>query len=230
MIHTFNETGKKMIKLENLEKVYGQSNYNKVVALKNINLTIESGDFLAIMGESGSGKTTLLNILGAMDDCSTGSYIFNEAHVEKMNRNQKALFRRDNIGFVFQNFALLNNYSVYENVNMPMLLKKIPKKERKERVIQAIKKVGIDDLIKKYPTQLSGGQQQRCAIARAIVMGNNLILADEPTGALDSQTSEDIMKVFQMLNNEGKTIVMVTHDRNIARHANTIIQIKDGRI
>lgn len=219
-----------MIKLENLEKVYGQSNYNKVVALKNINLTIESGDFLAIMGESGSGKTTLLNILGAMDDCSTGSYIFNEAHVEKMNRNQKALFRRDNIGFVFQNFALLNNYSVYENVNMPMLLKKIPKKERKERVIQAIKKVGIDDLIKKYPTQLSGGQQQRCAIARAIVMGNNLILADEPTGALDSQTSEDIMKVFQMLNNEGKTIVMVTHDRNIARYANTIIQIKDGRI
>ena len=219
-----------MIQLQNLEKVYGQSDNNRVVALDDINLVIESGDFIAVMGESGSGKTTLLNILGAMDDCSAGSYIFNEVHIEKMNRDQKAEFRRDNIGFVFQNFALLNNYSVYENVNMPMLLKKMSKKERKESVIQAIEKVGIADLIKKYPTQLSGGQQQRCAIARAIVMGNNLILADEPTGALDSKTSEDIMKVFQMLNQEGKTIIMVTHDRNIAEYAHTIIQIKDGKI
>lgn len=219
-----------MIQLQNLEKIYGQTEDNRVVALDNINLDIRSGDFVAVMGESGSGKTTLLNILGAMDDCSSGSYVFNEKHVEKMNRNEKADFRRDNIGFVFQNFALLNNYSVYENVNMPMLLKKLSKKERKERVIQAIEKVGIADLRKKSPTQLSGGQQQRCAIARAIVMGNNLILADEPTGALDSKTSEDIMKVFQMLNEEGKTIIMVTHDSNIAGYAHSIIRIKDGRI
>ncbi|MBO4997681.1 MAG: ABC transporter ATP-binding protein [Lachnospira sp.] len=219
-----------MIELQNLEKVYGQTEDNKVIALDNINLAIKSGDFVAVMGESGSGKTTLLNILGAMDDCTSGSYLFNEMHVEKMNRNEKADFRREHIGFVFQNFALLNNYSVYENVNMPMLLKKLPKKERKDRVIQAIEKVGIADLRKKSPTQLSGGQQQRCAIARAIVMGNNLILADEPTGALDSKTSEDIMKVFQMLNGEGKTIVMVTHDSNIASYAHSIIRIKDGRI
>lgn len=218
-----------MIKLEEITKVYG-SDECKTVALDGVSLTIEDGQMLAIMGASGSGKSTLLNIIGAMDTMTSGTYICNGVDVGKLNKRKIHDFRKKNISFVFQNFALMTNYTVYENVELPLLPKKTPAKERKRIVNEMLETMGIADLAKKYPTQISGGQQQRCAIARALASGNDIILADEPTGALDKKTGDDIMEAFIKLNDLGKTVIIITHDEKVAKKCKRIIRISDGKI
>lgn len=218
-----------MITLSNVSKEY--KNGDEIFyALNSLNLVVENQEFLAIMGISGSGKTTLLNILGGMDRMTNGEYKYNNIDVGKMNRKELVNFRRNHVGFVFQNFALLNEYTVYENVELPLLSLGLKRKERDEKIKTALTLIGIEDLSEKFPSNLSGGQQQRCAIARAIVAGNDIILADEPTGALDSKTSEHIMNVFAKLHEAGKTVIVVTHDDRMAEFAERIVYISDGKI
>lgn len=214
-----------MIKLENIMKDY-ISKEQVTHALRGINLTIEQGEFLGIVGTSGSGKTTLLNILGGMDTATSGRYLFEGCEIDV--RNQKALheFRKKSVGFVFQNFALMEKYTVYENVEMPLLARDV--KARKGLVMEQLEKMKIADLKDKFPLQLSGGQQQRCAIARALVSEAKLLLADEPTGALDQNTSEEIMKCFEDINKSGTTIVLITHDMEIAKRCSRVIRVEDG--
>ena len=218
-----------MIKLENVTKIYGDKD-NQTVALDNVSLTIKEGEMVAIMGPSGSGKSTMLNIIGAMDLLTEGDYYFNDINVGKMKMRDLHVFRKNNVSFVFQNFALMNNYTVYENVELPLLPKKVSAKERKKIVNEQLELMGIAELKDKYPTKISGGQQQRCAIARALASGNSLILADEPTGALDKKTGEDIMEAFRSLNKAGKTIIVITHDEKVAAYADRTIYIEDGKI
>lgn len=218
-----------MIRLEHVSKNYGK---DKAItqALKDVSVDINDGEMVAIMGTSGSGKSTMLNIIGMMDNVTSGKYILNGEDVCALKPGKKDELRNNNISFIFQNFALLEDYSVYENVELPLVNGRVPRKERKKVVLDALKKMGIEKLEKKYPSKISGGQQQRCAIARALVSGNNIILADEPTGALDSTTSKEIMQEFKKLNDEGKTIIIVTHDINVANECERIINISDGRI
>jgi len=218
-----------MIKLENVIKTYG----NKAVstnALNGINLEIKKGEFTAIIGTSGCGKTTLLNIIGCMDTLTSGSYYYNDTCVSSLKESQLHTFRKQNISFIFQHFELMNNYTVGENVEMPLLARGIKKSIRKEKVKTYLKSVGVLEHINKLPTQISGGQQQRCAIARALACETELIIADEPTGALDSKTATEIMKLFHDLNENGKTIILVTHDQQIANQCERIIEISDGLI
>ena len=212
-----------MIRLENITK-----EYNSCIALRGVDLTIEDGSFNAIVGTSGSGKSTLLNIIGGMDSVTAGNYYFNDELVSEYSFSKLHKFRKENISFVFQNFALMNKYTMYENVEMPLVARRI--KNRKKLVMEALDKMGIADMAKKYPTQLSGGQQQRCAIARALVADTPLLLADEPTGALDKNTSEEIMRCFKEVHSMGKTIILITHDMNIAEQCEKIIKIEDGKI
>ena len=183
------------------------------------------------IGDSGSGKSTLLNVIGCMDIMDSGKFLLNgkEINNSKIN-NDLHKIRKDNISFVFQNFALLNHYSVFENVEVPLLAKKINKKERKRIIQEKLKLMGIYNLKNKLPSKISGGQQQRCAIARALASDNSIILADEPTGALDSRTSEEIMNVLKSLNDMGKTVVIVTHNMEIANQTNRILEMEDGKI
>ncbi len=218
-----------MITLKKINKTYGHGE-NATHALKDISLEIQEGEMIAIMGTSGSGKSTLLNILGCMDQSDSGEYLYREIAVHKLNNQPLHRFRKEHIGFVFQNFALMNQYTVYENVELPLSIQNVPKKERKERVYAALTQMGIRDLAKKLPTKISGGQQQRCAIARALASGNELILADEPTGALDVNTGNEIMDILEELNRQGKTIVIVTHDPKIAARAGRILYMEDGRL
>lgn len=218
-----------MIKLENVTKIYGGKD-NQTVALDGVNISIEDGEMLAIMGPSGSGKSTLLNIIGAMDTLTSGDYYFDDINVNTLSDKKIHQFRKNNISFVFQNFALMGNYTVFENVELPLISKGVSAKNRRQIVNEQLKLMGIDELAKKYPAKISGGQQQRCAIARALASGNKLILADEPTGALDHKTGEDIMDTFVRLNEMGKTIIIITHDENVARKCKRIITIKDGKI
>lgn len=218
-----------MIKLENVTKIYGGKD-NQTVALDGVNISIEDGEMLAIMGPSGSGKSTLLNIIGAMDTLTSGDYYFDDIKVNTLSDKKIHQFRKNNISFVFQNFALMGNYTVFENVELPLISKGVSAKNRRQIVNEQLKLMGIDELAKKYPAKISGGQQQRCAIARALASGNKLILADEPTGALDHKTGEDIMDTFVRLNEMGKTIIIITHDINVARKCKRIITIKDGKI
>ena len=218
-----------MIKLKQVTKTY----YNgdcETPALRGIDLLIENGDYIAIMGTSGSGKSTLLNIIGGMDRLTTGEYYYKDIPVHKLSGNELHLFRKNHVSFVFQQFALMNQYSVYENVEIPLLAKGISKKERKQIVMEQLEILGIAELAKKRPIHISGGQQQRCAIARALASGNDLILADEPTGALDTDTGLDIMKLLKKINIQGKTLLVITHDPNIATMANKVIRIEDGKI
>ena len=218
-----------MIQLKEAKKIYknGRTQYP---ALNGIDLTIENGEYVAIIGTSGSGKSTLLNIIGGMDQTTDGQYLYDEKNVSKMNSHALHLFRKEYVSFVFQRFALLNQYSVYENVEVPLLAKGIEKNERKKKVLSALMQVGIQDLYKKKPSELSGGEQQRCAIARALVMDTPVVLADEPTGSLDKNSGIKVMKLLEGLHEQGKTLIIVTHDIDIAEHADRIIQIEDGKI
>ena len=218
-----------MIELAEITKEYRNDDV-VTPALNGINLKINQGEFVAIMGTSGSGKTTLLNIIGCMDIPTTGEYRFSGEDLSNANEKRLSAVRGSQIAFVFQHFALINSYTVYENVEVPLLKQPMPKAERRKRVTAALNAVGISELAKKLPSHISGGQKQRVAIARAIASGADVILADEPTGALDSKTGQEIIHLFLKLNAAGKTIVLITHDRHIASFAQRIVTIRDGRI
>ena len=219
-----------MIELKNISKVY-KMGIELVRALDDVSLKINDGEFVAIIGPSGSGKSTLMNVVGCLDKPTGGEYWLNDKDVSKLNDDQLATVRNKSIGFVFQQFNLLNRESSVRNVELPLRYGKVGSRLRHERAVAALEAVGLKDRVKHKPVELSGGQQQRVAIARALVNQPTLVLADEPTGALDSHTGEDILRLFRQLHEErGITVVIVTHDMNIARHTNRIIAIKDGRI
>lgn len=219
-----------LISVKNLTKVYKMGE-TQVHALRGITLDINKGNFEAIMGASGSGKSTFMNIVGCLDKPTGGEYYLDGVDALKMNRNQLAEFRNDKIGFIFQSFNILPRTSAVENVELPLLYNsKVSAKERRERARDALKSVGLEERMHNMPNQLSGGQQQRVAIARALVNQPVVILADEPTGNLDSRTSYEIMEIFQRLNDAGSTIVMVTHEPDIASFARNSIVFRDGRI
>ncbi|MDR1700462.1 MAG: ABC transporter ATP-binding protein [Lachnoclostridium sp.] len=217
-----------IIELKNISKTYGKGD-SATLALSNVNLKIEQGDFWSIMGPSGSGKTTLLNILGCMDIASEGDYLLKEKSINQLSRKKLSEIRNEIISFVFQNFALLNDYTVYENIELPLNCQKISLKEKKERIEYYMNRLGITDLRKKKPSQISGGQQQRTAIARAMVTKADIILADEPTGALDQKTGKELLTLLQEINAEGKTILLVTHDKTVADTAKKRLYIEDGK-
>lgn len=218
-----------IIKAKNITKIYKNGDI-EVKALDNINFCVEEGEFVAVMGTSGSGKSTLMNILGCLDILTYGNYFLDGEDVSKLKSNQLALIRNKKIGFVFQSFNLLPKLNAFQNVELPMIYANISVRKRKEIVLKALQKVGLQSRIDHKPNELSGGQRQRVAIARALVNNPAIIFADEPTGNLDSHSSEEIMKIFQDLNAEGKTIVMVTHEPDIAQHTKRIIVFKDGRV
>lgn len=219
----------KLISIVNLNKVYKTGSV-EVNALKNVNLEIEKGEFIAIMGHSGSGKSTLMNILGCLDRPTTGKYYLDGLEIEKQNTDELSLIRNKKIGFVFQAFNLIPRTNVLRNVELPMIYAKIKSSARHERAIELLEKVGLGDRINHLPNELSGGQKQRAAIARALANNPPIILADEPTGNLDTQSSEEIINIFKELNNEGNTIILVTHEADIAEHAKRVIMFKDGEI
>lgn len=199
-------------------------------ALLHVNLSIADGELLAVMGPSGSGKSTMLHILGGMDRLTTGEYYFNDTPVHEMSQKQLGIFRRRQVSFIFQNFALMDHYTIYENIELPLVASGTVRRERKKRVLDCAEQLGIADLLERYPGQVSGGQQQRVAIARAIASEKPLILADEPTGALDQKNGRDLMKLLQKLNMEGKTIVVVTHDSSVAAYCQRTVYIQDGQL
>lgn len=218
-----------MIRLTDIKKVYVGKSY-QTEALKGINLCIEENDFVAVMGESGSGKTTLLNIIGGMDMPTEGEYYYQDIAMHNQPLNKLQAIRKNHISFIFQHFALMDKYSVFENIELPLLAKNVKRSERKSRVKKIMEELGIGELEKKLPAEISGGQQQRVALARAFVSENELILADEPTGAIDNDNSRKVMEILKRKNKEGKTIVIVTHDKNMADYCDKIIKIQDGHI
>lgn len=219
----------RVIKVKDIHKIYDLGDI-KVHALKGISLDIKNGDFVSIMGASGSGKSTLMNIIGCLDKPTKGEYYLDNNQVSSLDSDELAEIRNKKIGFVFQSFNLLSRTTALENVELPMIYNNTDSKKRAEMANQAIKMVGLEGRKHHLPSQLSGGEQQRVAIARAIVNNPSLILADEPTGNLDSQTSMEIMEIFKALNKQGKTIIMITHEQDIAKHAERIIIFKDGYI
>lgn len=218
-----------MIKLKNITKEY-KIEKEKIKVLENINIEICDKDFIAIMGASGSGKTTLLNIIGCMDRSTDGEYYLDNKLVSSLDDKELSEIRGTRITFIFQNFALMEKYTAYENIELPLIVKKVKKTERKRKVLEVAKQLGIDNQLNKLPRQMSGGQQQRIAITRSLVSGADIILADEPTGALDNKNGIELMDILKELNELGKTIILVTHDKNIAKYAKKVIYIKDGRI
>lgn len=218
-----------VVKLTNINKTY-LSGEVEFQALKNINLEVKEGDFIAIIGASGSGKSTLMNIIGLLDNPTSGSYLLNGTDTSHLKEDHIAKIRNTNIGFVFQSFNLLSRTSALDNVSLPLVYAGVPVSARREMAKKALEDVGLGEKIDSRPNQLSGGQQQRVAIARALINDPAIILADEPTGNLDSKVSEEIMKLFEKLNAQGKTIIMITHETSIAKHAKRIIRIKDGEI
>tara|TARA_B100000131_G_C18104087_1_gene607095 strand:- start:543 stop:1226 length:684 start_codon:yes stop_codon:yes gene_type:complete len=215
--------------LEKVSKTYGKDNL-VVKALDDINLEISRGDYLAVMGASGSGKSTAMNILGCLDRPSSGQYQLNGKSVEKLSDDELAILRNQKLGFVFQQFHLLSDATALENVMLPMIYAGVSPSTREKRAKEALRKVGLTERMNNKPNQLSGGQQQRVAIARAIINKPALLLADEPTGALDSQTTEDVLDLFDKLHNSGITLVLVTHENEVASRAKKIVRFKDGKI
>lgn len=219
-----------MIQLKNINKTYESSKDVRCQALKNVSLEISKGDFVAIVGASGCGKTTLLNIIGCLDTHDEGEYLLDGLDVGELNEDKKARLRNEKIGFVLQDFALINNQTVGYNVELPLLFGKTPYSEIQPKVTEALEKVGLLDKIKNKANELSGGQRQRVAIARALINSPELILADEPTGQLDSKMGMQIMQLLTELNKEGITVVVVTHDNTVASYANKVITMSDGEI
>ena len=218
-----------MIKTENIKKVF-RTEEVETWALNGVDFEVKEGEFIAIMGPSGCGKSTLLNILGLLDNPSEGTYILNGTDITQFAENQRTNLRKGVIGFVFQSFNLIDELNVYENIELPLLYMGIPKKERKERVNAAMERMDIIHRAKHFPQQLSGGQQQRVAIARAVVANPKLILADEPTGNLDSKNGLEVMELLRQLNLEGTTIVMVTHSQRDASYAGRVVNLFDGKV
>ena len=218
-----------MIKLENIKKVFSTEDFD-TWALREVNMVIKEGEFVAIMGPSGCGKTTLLNILGLLDNPTGGSFFFKGQDVSSMKENERTELRKGVIGFVFQSFNLIDELNVYENIELPLLYMGISASERKKRVEDVMERLSISHRRKHLPSQLSGGQQQRVAIARAIVANPKIILADEPTGNLDSKNSNEVMDMLQHLHKQGTTIIMVTHSLHDASYADRIINLYDGQV
>lgn len=218
-----------IIKMEKVTKVY-DSTAIETVALKDINFIVQRGDFLAITGRSGSGKSTLMHIIGLLDNPTSGKYVLNGTDVSSFNEDQAAFQRNKEIGFVFQSFNLLARSTAVENVVLPAIYAGVGKKERLEKALELLTELGLEDHLNKMPNQMSGGQQQRVAIARALINDPELILADEPTGNLDTHSGDDVMKTFKQLNNDGKTIVLITHEQDIAKQARKILHLEDGKL
>lgn len=220
---------KNLIEIMNVSKVYDSSGI-LVKALDHVSLTIKDGEFIAIMGPSGSGKSTLLNILGCILDYSEGHYVINGKDTLGLRRKDIEQIRKSEIGFIYQHFALMDYYTAYENIELPLLINNVKKTSRVSKINEVVKLLGIEDVINKKPAKMSGGQQQRVAIARALVMDANIILADEPTGALDQKTGGEVLNLLKDINKTGKTVIIVTHDTKIASMTNRIITINDGKI
>ena len=218
-----------MLTLTNISKVF-HAEFVKTIALNGVSLSVEDGEFVAIMGPSGCGKSTLLNILGLLDNPTSGTYLLNGKDVGSLKESQRTDVRKGEIGFVFQSFNLIDELTVDEHVELPLIYLDVPSKERKERVAEILRRVDMSHRAKHFPQQLSGGQQQRCAIARAVISHPSMILADEPTGNLDSKNGEEVMKLLQELNADGTTIIMVTHSKHDAAYATRIINLFDGQI
>ena len=220
-----------ILEVNNLKKVYTtRLGGNQVEALKNLSFSVEEGEYVAIMGESGSGKTTLLNILAALDKPTGGQVILNGKNIVDIREKEISAFRRENLGFVFQDFNLLDNFSLKDNIFLPLVLSGVDYPQMEQRLAPIAKKLGITSLLNKYPYEVSGGQKQRTAVARALITQPELILADEPTGALDSKASDSMLTLFNQINEEGQTILMVTNSTKAASHANRVLFIKDGEV
>ena len=220
-----------LLEVKGLKKVYktrfgGQS----VEALKNVNFSVEEGEYVAIMGESGSGKTTLLNILAALDQATSGTVLLEEKDFSKIKENEVASFRRDNLGFVFQEFNLLDTFTLEDNIYLPLVLAGKDYKEMSAKLAPIAETLGIKELLKKYPYEVSGGQKQRAAVARALITDPRIILADEPTGALDSRSTDELLRLFAEVNRQGQTILMVTHSARAASRAGRVLFIRDGEV
>lgn len=220
-----------ILEVKSLEKIYTtRFGGNKVQALSNVTFSVTKGEYIAIMGESGSGKTTLLNILAALDRPTSGSILLDGKSLTDIREKEMSSFRRDNLGFVFQDFNLLDTFSLKDNILLPLVLAGKPYREMQNRLLPIAAKLGISDLLTKYPYEVSGGQKQRAAVARAVITQPQLILADEPTGALDSKSTDELLRLFTDINKEGQTILMVTHSTKAASCANRVLFIKDGEI
>lgn len=220
-----------ILEVKNLRKIYTtRFGDNKVQALSNVSFTVESGEYVAIMGESGSGKTTLLNILAALDKPTSGKVLLEGKSLSTVKEREISAFRRDNLGFVFQDFNLLDTFSLQDNIFLPLVLAGKNYGEMKGRLIPIAKKLGIVELLAKYPYEVSGGQKQRAAVARALITNPKLVLADEPTGALDSRSTDGLLRIFSNINRDGQTILMVTHSAKAASNAGRVLFIKDGEV
>lgn len=220
---------REILKMHNIVKEYHMGDETSVV-LKGIDLTVNEGEFIAVLGPSGSGKSTLMNIIGCLDVPTSGEYYLSGRKIGEQDEKTLAHIRSKEIGFIFQSFHLLQRQNALENVELPLIYANVPEKERKMKAAAMLERVGFGDKMKHYPNQMSGGQQQRVAIARAISTDPTILLADEPTGALDQKTGRAVMELFHELNDEGRTIIMITHDAGIARHAKRIVRILDGNI
>lgn len=220
-----------MLEVINLQKIYAtRFGGNRVEALRNVNFTVNEGEFIAIMGESGSGKTTLLNLIAALDRPTAGSILLDGKDFSTIPESEVAAFRRDHLGFVFQEFNLLDTFSVEDNIYLPLVLAGVKQKEMQARLHPLAQRLGISELLKKYPYEISGGQKQRVAVARAMITNPRLLLADEPTGALDSKATDELLRLFGELNKTGQTILMVTHSVKAASHASRVLFIRDGEV